>query len=290
MNSLRRPHASDRRPKMSAPKTSPSRDTVPVARPTELEDMWRAWGSLSVAAIELATVISRPSRTQATPSAMTSLVWKLDHGRRSMRAGMVLRMVPRSPVTGASAAAVMRPYCPLLRTNEHVAKLRHTSAATTPDQDAQSGCPVRMPSQDAQSGSRVLEALYAALLAQALLQPCDVLVVGGVDAKANERALSLDAAVATRCRDRLRRRMRCGTGARMPCSGALRVGGAGGEDDGELATRGVAAGHGERARRNPGEEQPGRVSPHPARLVTADSRLVCAPWISRRSTPLDSAC
>src|SRR4051794_41739696 len=106
-------------------------------------------------------------------------------------------------------------------------------------------CVTRRPLESPQLGSRVLEALHAALLAQALLQPCDVLVVGGVDAKAHERALSLDAAVATRCRDRLRRRMRCGTGARMPGSRALRVAGAGGEDDGELATRGVAAGHGE---------------------------------------------
>src|SRR4051794_26830075 len=273
MNSLRRPHASDRRPKMSAPKTSPSRYTVPVARPTELEDMWRAWGSLSVAAIELATVISRPSRTQATPSAMTSLVWKLDHGRRSMRAGMVLRIVPRSPVTGASAAAVMRPYCPLLRTNEHVVRVRHTAAATKP-----------------RSGSRVLEPLYAGLLAQAFFEPRDVLVVGGVDAKPHQRTLSLDAAVAAGCGDRLRRGMRCGTRARAPGSGALRVGGAGSEDDGELAPRGVAAGHRDRARDKPGEEQPGRVSPHPARLVTAGSRLVCAPWISRRSTPSDLAC
>jgi hypothetical protein len=40
----------------------------------------------------LATVISRPSSTHATPRAMMSRVWKPDHPSRSSRAGMTLRM------------------------------------------------------------------------------------------------------------------------------------------------------------------------------------------------------
>src|SRR5690242_506824 len=124
--------------------------------------MCRACGSLRVAATELATVISRPSRTQATPSAMTSRVWKLDHGSRSMRAGMVLRMMPRSSLTGSAAATVMRRWFPVLRTSEHVVKVRHTWRHTV--------------------GLRggVLEPLHPRLLAQALLEMGDVAVVGRV--------------------------------------------------------------------------------------------------------------
>src|SRR5581483_2494497 len=39
----------------------------------------------------LAMVISRPSRTHATPSAMTMRVWNFDQSRRSSRAGTRLR-------------------------------------------------------------------------------------------------------------------------------------------------------------------------------------------------------
>src|ERR1700730_703287 len=47
---------------------------------------------LSAPATELATVISRPSSTQATPRAITILVWNRDHGSRSTRAGIRLRV------------------------------------------------------------------------------------------------------------------------------------------------------------------------------------------------------
>src|SRR3954447_774093 len=50
------------------------------------------WVSLSTTA--LATVISSPSRIQATPSAITMRVWKGDQGNRSIRAGMRLRIAP----------------------------------------------------------------------------------------------------------------------------------------------------------------------------------------------------
>src|SRR5919107_6444012 len=53
---------------------------------------------VSWAATALATVISRPSRIQATPRATTMRVWNGDQGNRSIRAGIRLRMAP-----GASA-------------------------------------------------------------------------------------------------------------------------------------------------------------------------------------------
>jgi hypothetical protein len=40
----------------------------------------------------LAMVISRPSRIQAMPRAVTILVWNRDHGSRSIRAGIRLRI------------------------------------------------------------------------------------------------------------------------------------------------------------------------------------------------------
>ena len=49
---------------------------------------------VSWATTALATVISSPSRIQATPSAMTIRVWNGDHGSLSIRAGMRLRMAP----------------------------------------------------------------------------------------------------------------------------------------------------------------------------------------------------
>src|SRR3954468_12534014 len=72
--------------------------------PAAVDDRCRvsAWVSLSTTA--LATVISSPSRSQATPRAMTIRVWNGDHGNRSIRAGMRLRITPGA---GASRAVVI---------------------------------------------------------------------------------------------------------------------------------------------------------------------------------------
>jgi hypothetical protein len=56
---------------------------------------------VSWAAAALATVISSPSRIQATPSATTMRVWNGDHGSRSIRAGMRLRITPGIVASGA---------------------------------------------------------------------------------------------------------------------------------------------------------------------------------------------
>src|SRR3954447_1089800 len=58
-------------------------------------------GLVSCPTTALATVISSPSRIQATPRAITMRVWKGDHGNRSIRAGMRLRITP-----GAGASRV----------------------------------------------------------------------------------------------------------------------------------------------------------------------------------------
>lgn len=73
MNRFRRPSRSERWPKNNAPATSPSRYTeaLPV---TTTAGRFSDSGLVSNAAIELTTVISRPSSTQATPSAATNLV------------------------------------------------------------------------------------------------------------------------------------------------------------------------------------------------------------------------
>ncbi len=42
----------------------------------------------------LANVISRPSSTHATPSAVSTRVWNLDQGSRSMRAGIRVEIEP----------------------------------------------------------------------------------------------------------------------------------------------------------------------------------------------------
>src|SRR4051812_47466623 len=91
--SFLRPSLSDIRPKTSAPTTSPARYTLASA-PAWVE--LRPSESLFVrsATTPLATVISRPSRIQATPRATTMRVWNGDHGNRSIRAGMRLRMTP----------------------------------------------------------------------------------------------------------------------------------------------------------------------------------------------------
>ena len=103
MNSLRRPSLSDSRPKYSAPTTSPARYTV-ATRPAAADERPSVSGFVRMSVTELATVISRPSRIHATPSATTIRVWKGDHGSRSMRAGIRLRTAPGA---GAFAAVVM---------------------------------------------------------------------------------------------------------------------------------------------------------------------------------------
>src|SRR3954447_21497225 len=72
-------------------------------RPTRLDDKPSVDFSLSTAATAPATVISRPSRIHATPSATTIRVWNFDHGSRSIRAGIVLRTTPASRAEATSA-------------------------------------------------------------------------------------------------------------------------------------------------------------------------------------------
>ena len=107
MKRLRRPSLSESRPKNSAPTTSPTRYTV-ARRPTAAEDRPRVSGWLSVSATALATVISRPSRIHATPSATTIRVWNGDQGSRSMRAGIRLRTAPGAGVFAAVVIAASR--------------------------------------------------------------------------------------------------------------------------------------------------------------------------------------
>jgi hypothetical protein len=51
-----------------------------------------AYSSMNIGPTLLAIVISSPSGIQATPSAATILVWNRDHGSRSIRAGISLRI------------------------------------------------------------------------------------------------------------------------------------------------------------------------------------------------------
>ena len=67
---------------------------MPTAKATSEEERLSACGLLTSAVTLLAMVISRPSRTQATPRATTSLVWNRDQPSRSSRAGIRLRMTP----------------------------------------------------------------------------------------------------------------------------------------------------------------------------------------------------
>ncbi len=78
-------------------------------RPTAAEDMASVSGLVSVSATALATVISSPSRIQATPSATTIRVWKGDQGSRSMRAGMRLRIEPCVSAGCATACLLRKP-------------------------------------------------------------------------------------------------------------------------------------------------------------------------------------
>src|SRR3954464_8888750 len=102
-NSRLRPTLSDSRPKKSAPTTSPIRYTVAMS-PAWVEESPSVSGWVSLSTTALATVISSPSRIQATPSAITMRVWNGDQGNRSIRAGMRLRMPPGAC---ASDAVVM---------------------------------------------------------------------------------------------------------------------------------------------------------------------------------------
>ena len=69
--------------------------------------------------VRLAIVISRPSSTQATPRATTSIVWNRDQPSRSRRAGTSVRIVPppESPAATccSSTTVTMSPFCRLLR-------------------------------------------------------------------------------------------------------------------------------------------------------------------------------
>src|SRR6478609_1469537 len=105
MKRLRRPSLSDSRPKKSAPTTSPAKYTLAM-NPTAADDNASVSGWVSVSATELATVISRPSRIQATPSATTILVWNCDHGSRSIRAGMRLLITPWVSAGAAMVASL----------------------------------------------------------------------------------------------------------------------------------------------------------------------------------------
>lgn len=81
--------------------------TMVAIRPAAVDDSARVSGWVSVSTTALATVISSPSRIQATPSATTIRVWKGDHGNRSSRAGMRLRMTPGDGAWAASDVIAM---------------------------------------------------------------------------------------------------------------------------------------------------------------------------------------
>ena len=83
--------------------TSPMRYQVAMSA-TPLADMCSVSGEVRLGPTLLAMVISSPSRTQATPSATTILVWNLDHGSRSIRAGIRLR-IPELAVSGVAVIA-----------------------------------------------------------------------------------------------------------------------------------------------------------------------------------------
>ena len=104
MNRFLRPSLSDSWPKNSAPMTSPIRYQVAMSA-TELADMFSVFFWSRYGPTLLAIVISRPSRTQATPSATTSRVWNLDQGSRSIRAGIRLRMAGLLDVWGVAVIA-----------------------------------------------------------------------------------------------------------------------------------------------------------------------------------------
>ena len=104
MNRFFRPSLSDSCPKNRAPMTWPIRYQVAMSA-TALADMCKVLPNVRSGPTLLAMVISRPSRTQATPSAITSLVWNRDHGSRSIRAGIRLRIAELLAVSGGADIA-----------------------------------------------------------------------------------------------------------------------------------------------------------------------------------------
>ncbi len=95
-----RPSLSESRPKNSAPMTSPIRYHQAMS-PTWPAPRFSVLCSVRSGPTLLAMVISRPSRIQATPSAMTSRLWNLDQGSRSILAGIRLRIFGLSVVASA---------------------------------------------------------------------------------------------------------------------------------------------------------------------------------------------
>src|SRR3954464_4643535 len=77
-------------------------------RPTWVVDSPSPSLLVSWAATAPATVISSPSRIHATPRATPMRVWKGDHGSRSIRAGMRLRMTPGAGVDASWVVAIER--------------------------------------------------------------------------------------------------------------------------------------------------------------------------------------
>ena len=104
MNRFRRPSLSDSMPKNSAPMTSPIRYQVAMSA-TAPADMLSVVFWVRSAPTLLAIVISRPSRIQATPSAITRWVWNRDQGSLSIRAGIRLRILGLLAVSGVTVIA-----------------------------------------------------------------------------------------------------------------------------------------------------------------------------------------
>src|SRR5580693_1170709 len=80
-------------------------------------DIFRVLCSVRSGPTLAAIVISRPSRTHATPRAITSLVWNRDHGNLSIRAGIRVRRLEPLVVRGEVVAILellcsYRPYAP----------------------------------------------------------------------------------------------------------------------------------------------------------------------------------
>src|SRR3954449_12579170 len=100
MNSRLRPRRSARRPKNNAPAHAPAMYAEPAA-PTWVAVSSRPEpSSLSRPPIAPTIVTARPSRIQTVPSPMITIQCHLDHGNRSIRAGMSVSMVRN--VTAAS--------------------------------------------------------------------------------------------------------------------------------------------------------------------------------------------
>jgi hypothetical protein len=112
MNRFRRPSLSDSLPKNSAPMTWPIRYQVAMSA-TAPADMFSVLARVRSGPTLAAIVISSPSRTHATPSAVTIRVWNFDQGSRSMRAGIRLLITGLLLAVGAGAAIGYSPISPL---------------------------------------------------------------------------------------------------------------------------------------------------------------------------------